>query len=509
MKPIKLFLKNIGPYRNEIIDFTKLDNMFLIKGDTGAGKTFIFDAMTFALYGDLRGSRKGYESNLKSRYAEETEESFVEFEFELFGKKYKIYRTIPFNYTNRNGKKTKKVSEVALFEFKNNDYVNIERKLSELNEKIREIIGLSADEFAQIVLLPQGEFAKFLKQNTSERAETLKKLFPVDFYSDIVENIQKKTKYAEEQLKTYDNLLATISKDKDFSNANEKILKMENEIEILEKLENELRSEQTEITKKIENLKNAMNSAKEYENNEKELKKLEEKSDEFKKLKKKILDADKAKSLKEFIIKAEENQKNLEKTKNELETENKNFKEKNKIFDLLKNQEKQMELLQKQNEKDSQNLATLQEKLKNAAELENFKNQNQTAKKNKFEFERQKSEILEKIQKMNTKFDGKTFVQVLNENSAKIQNFIEIKNELASEFSDCKNRDKMNFEKQNAQKSLNEVNENLKKEEEKLLRTQKTLEELEKNQKENEEKNQAFFFSFFFFVSSLDPLPLG
>lgn len=497
MKPLKLFLKNIGPYRNEIIDFTKLDNMFLIKGDTGAGKTFIFDAVTFALYGDLRGSRKGHESNLKSRYAEETEESFVEFEFELFGKKYKIYRTIPFNYTNRNGKKSKKISEVSLQEFKNNDYINIEGKLSEINEKICEIIGLSADEFAQIVLLPQGEFAKFLKQNTSERAETLKKLFPVDFYSDIVENIQKKTKSAEEQLKICDTLIATISKDKDFSNANEKILKMENEIEIFEKLENELRSEQTEITKKIENLKNAMDSAKEYENNENELKKLEEKSDEFKKLEKKILDADKAKSLKEFIIKAEENQKNLEKTKNELETENKNFRENKKIFDLLKNQKKQMELLQKQNEKDGQILATLQEKLKNAAELENFKNENQIAKKNKLEFEKQKSEILEKMQEISTKFDGKTSVQILNEISAQIQNFTEKKNELSTEISECNNRDKANAEKQNAQKKLTEANENLKKEEEKLLRTKKTLEELEKNQKENEEKNQAYTVSLF------------
>ena len=71
MKPVNLRMKNIGPYADEKIDFTKLDNMFLIKGDTGAGKSFIFDSMTFALYGDLRGNRKGHVKDFKSRYAKE------------------------------------------------------------------------------------------------------------------------------------------------------------------------------------------------------------------------------------------------------------------------------------------------------------------------------------------------------------------------------------------------------------------------------------------------------
>ena len=143
MKPLKLHMKNIGPYRDETIDFTKLDNMFLIKGDTGAGKTFIFDSMTFAPYGQLRGNRKGHESDLKSRYAEENDDSFVEFTFEIGGKAnngktYKINRTVPFSITNRNGKVTKKISEASLQEQNqgSGNFSAIPGKLTEINEKI-------------------------------------------------------------------------------------------------------------------------------------------------------------------------------------------------------------------------------------------------------------------------------------------------------------------------------------------------------------------------------------
>ena len=69
MKPIKLILKNVGPYRDEKIDFTSLDNMFLIAGNTGSGKTFIFDAITYAIYGKLPSSRVGRQSKLKSTFS--------------------------------------------------------------------------------------------------------------------------------------------------------------------------------------------------------------------------------------------------------------------------------------------------------------------------------------------------------------------------------------------------------------------------------------------------------
>ena len=86
MKPVELILKNIGPFLDERIDFSELDTLFLISGNTGAGKTFIFDAMTFALYGKLKGNRANCVQELRSKYAEDGSETFVEFVFEAAGK---------------------------------------------------------------------------------------------------------------------------------------------------------------------------------------------------------------------------------------------------------------------------------------------------------------------------------------------------------------------------------------------------------------------------------------
>ena len=112
MRPIKLVLRNIGPYENAEIDFTQLENIFLIAGNTGAGKTFIFDAMTFALYGQLRGNRSGKEKDLKSRYASPKEtEFFVEFTFKIARDVFKVRRTVPFT---KEGNKTETASSVSL-----------------------------------------------------------------------------------------------------------------------------------------------------------------------------------------------------------------------------------------------------------------------------------------------------------------------------------------------------------------------------------------------------------
>ena len=105
MKPIKLHMKNIGPYLDETIDFSNLDNMFLIKGDTGAGKSFIFDAITYALYGSLGGNRNYPGSTIRSRYANELDDAEIDYEFEVGGTVYKVHRILPRNYINRNGKK--------------------------------------------------------------------------------------------------------------------------------------------------------------------------------------------------------------------------------------------------------------------------------------------------------------------------------------------------------------------------------------------------------------------
>ena len=142
MKPLVLRLKNIGPYADETIDFTRLDNMFLITGNTGAGKTFIFDAMTYALYGELKGNRAGQVENLKSRYATDDEECYVDFTFEVGSRKFVCHRTVPFEYINSKGNKTRKTPSVDLAKIENGELVPVSntKKVTETDAMIAEII---------------------------------------------------------------------------------------------------------------------------------------------------------------------------------------------------------------------------------------------------------------------------------------------------------------------------------------------------------------------------------
>ena len=167
MKPLNLILENIGPFRHEEIDFTRLGEIFLIFGSTGAGKSTIFDAITYAFYGDLCGSRKNKVADFRSNFAMPSDKGCVTFTFDLNGSVYRITRTLP--VILKNGKKSPQ--ELSLEKasppkdlFTSIEFVRVEGKLSELDAKIKSLIGLKIEEFTRIVLLPQGAFAQFLKE---------------------------------------------------------------------------------------------------------------------------------------------------------------------------------------------------------------------------------------------------------------------------------------------------------------------------------------------------------
>ncbi|RKJ69576.1 SMC family ATPase, partial [Butyricicoccus sp. 1XD8-22] len=203
MKPIKLTMRAFGPYKSEeIIDFTKLhDNrLFVISGSTGAGKTTIFDGICFALYGQGSGSDRKDTKMLRSDFAEDDVHTAVELVFEIHDKTYRVLRQLPHV---KKGRKAATGEKYELFEIHEDclEVAAVERqKVTDINQKIVEIIGLTYDQFSQIVMLPQGEFRKLLTSQTENKEEILRKIFKTNRYGEMAQKLEAKKQQAEQQL---------------------------------------------------------------------------------------------------------------------------------------------------------------------------------------------------------------------------------------------------------------------------------------------------------------------
>jgi len=216
MRPMKLLMENFGPFTGRIeLDFSAIEDIFLITGKTGAGKTTIFDAICFALYGKVPGSRGDHMTRLHSDHAVDGDECFVSLEFSLGEKRYLAERSPRRERKKKRGEGTVLMEEsLALYEISGGELAGrkvMTSKKSEGDVKLKELIGLEAEEFFKIVLLPQGEFAEFLKENTSERQKVLGKLFPVGKAVMVKELARKKAADAEAQVKGAAHILEDIS----------------------------------------------------------------------------------------------------------------------------------------------------------------------------------------------------------------------------------------------------------------------------------------------------------
>ncbi|MBQ0039091.1 MAG: AAA family ATPase [Treponema sp.] len=350
MKPLFIKMKNIGPFVDEELDFTCLDEVFLLCGDTGAGKTTIFDAMTFALYGEFLGARKNKSKDFRSQYAKDGEESFVELEFSSCGEKFRVRRTLPYNYINRNGKLSQKDSEVSLEQWNSNAdcYEFFNGGKNEIKARLEEIIGLRAEEFSKIVILPQGEFSEFLRANSNAKQEMLRKLFPVDFYQTIVEKIKAENDELQGDIKVLEGSMKELSKDVDFNNAEEKIESLSVDYEKSKKLLDKLHKEKEELATDLAKLESELKLAAELEDSAAELKALEKKSASMEQLGERLALADEAELLSPFV---EGKNTRLEEEKSAnlyLEESKVNLDNAQKLLDSLKKKSGENEKTEKQ-----------------------------------------------------------------------------------------------------------------------------------------------------------------
>lgn len=207
MKPILLTMQAFGSYGEKTeIDFQKGGDFFLISGDTGSGKSTIFDAMMFALYGEVSTNGSGKENELLSQFVDvRNDKPLVSLVFTAHQhgqeETYKITRTPRhIRPAKRTGAKQQEEGETA--ELLMPDGSQYPSKLSDTNRKIEEIVGLTADQFRKVVMIAQGEFMDFLRAGSKEKTELLRDLLKTDYYYQLSERLKTLAKEKNTAAKT-------------------------------------------------------------------------------------------------------------------------------------------------------------------------------------------------------------------------------------------------------------------------------------------------------------------
>lgn len=191
MRPLKLKMVGFGPYAGvQELDFDRLGSsgLYLITGDTGAGKTTIFDAITFALFGEASGNNRN-PSMLRSKYAKEDMPTRVELTFAYSGKVYTVTRNPTYERAKIKGTETTTKSAGAELTYPDGRQVT---KNGEVDAAIREIIGLTREQFSQIAMISQGDFRKLLQADTKERQEIFRDIFKTDLYVLLQNQLKEK-----------------------------------------------------------------------------------------------------------------------------------------------------------------------------------------------------------------------------------------------------------------------------------------------------------------------------
>ena len=195
MRPVILEMSAFGSYAETVkIDFTRVQNgLFLITGDTGAGKTTIFDAITYALYGQTSGGKRDG-NMMRSQYASEETDTYVEFTFSYQKKQYTVRRNPEYlrlgkrRYADGSPRYVKESSKVELTLPDGSVFAG---KKKETDQKIVEIMGMDAEQFTQIAMIAQGDFLKLLYAESRERKKIFSQIFHTRYYYQVQEALKK------------------------------------------------------------------------------------------------------------------------------------------------------------------------------------------------------------------------------------------------------------------------------------------------------------------------------
>lgn len=270
MRPLKLTLSAFGPYAGRVeipMDDLGSQGLYLITGDTGAGKTTIFDAICYALYGKASGGNRDA-SMLRSKYADPETPTEVELTFLHGGKEYCVKRN-PLYMRPRRGKGEGLTKQLAYAELRTPDG-RVYTKVSEVTDAIVKLLGIDMDQFSQIAMLAQGDFLKLLIAKTEERQDIFRKLFQTKMYQDLQNKllaketeIGQKVKDGKKSIKQY---ISGIQVDKDdvlsidVEKAKNGAMTTAAVVELLDKLADQDEMLEEELNSELEHLNNDLES---------------------------------------------------------------------------------------------------------------------------------------------------------------------------------------------------------------------------------------------------------
>ena len=336
MKIKKLIVSAFGPYATEQeLDFEKyLDNqnMFVITGNTGAGKTTIFDAINFVLYGEASGSERDGKS-LRSDFADSSTKTEVKLWFSLKNKDYYIKRSPQYFRSKQRGEGlTENKAEAELIY---DDKTITGTK--EVTRQVEEILGITCEQFKQLVMIPQGEFKKLLNSDSDKKEEIFRKIFGTKVFSDIQNNIKTEAnslkKSIEEVLRDRENKIKSFQLRKDDDLLNSLILNKDLNIElILEEFVKSIDADKEEdriLKEKEDNIKSKL------DNLSKELVLGKEANKKLETLEKYKIDFERLNALKESFKLKEEELRYAKKAVTALNYEEK-YIEKKRILDRIR-----------------------------------------------------------------------------------------------------------------------------------------------------------------------------
>lgn len=367
MRPLKISIEGFGTYCKAVeIDFTKFGNsgLYLITGDTGSGKTTIFDAITFALYGEPSGSFR-QSSMLRSTFADENTPTYVELEFLFRDKIYKVNRNPSYLRKAKRGDGLVSQDADAVLYCPDGKVIT---KTQTVTNYITELLGLDRNQFMQIAMIAQGDFQKLLTSDTANRQEIFRKIFKTDKYQQLQKNLSAKENDLKSQCVVLRNSLTTffssaISDSQEFLELKEKDFFWEEKIEFLNQiiLENEeekskKEKEHEKLKKKLEDYAVKISGIEDYKSAEYE-----------------------QKEILQLVDILEQKNSELLKNKNELENQKEVFSQKEKRLTLLKDSLKNYEnyelllntneLLLKKNKELNVEFEKLNERISNGEKL--------------------------------------------------------------------------------------------------------------------------------------------